>query len=198
MIRFSVGKTEIMIDIGFLAVTALVSLNGRYSALAFAACLIHEAGHIIMSALFDYRTDRIICSITGVSIRSVPEKLHSFKEDLLVIYGGIIANAAAGAVCFFTGKDMFGAVNIVLAALNALPFSVLDGGTAAEVISDRHLDEPVYYLLRVSAGISALLISLASVCLFRSFFEENISAVIFMVYITANEITELRERIKGK
>ena len=198
MIRFFAGKTEIMIDIGFLAVTALVSLNGTYSIWAFAACLIHEAGHIIMAAILDYRTVGIICSITGVSIRSVPEKLHSFKEDLLVVYGGIMANAAAGTACLFTGNNIFGAVNIILAAVNALPFSVLDGGTAAEIISEKYSESILYSVLRVTASMSAVILSVTAVCFFSSFFAENISAFIFLAYITVNEIMILTDRIKGR
>jgi len=198
MIRFSVGKTEIVIDIGFLAVIALVSMSRKYSFSAFAACIVHEAGHLVMSGVNGYRTERILLSITGVSIESVPGKLHSFAEDLMVIYGGIMANVIAGTVALITGCSLFGTVNLVIAALNALPFSVLDGGSAADIISEKYYGVNRYSVLTITSGILALVISVILFCFFSQFFFSNISALIFLVYITANEIKYLSYGLEFK
>lgn len=47
MFSVKVLNTVISVNIGFLAVIALITLNGGdYSGVSFAACMIHEAGHI--------------------------------------------------------------------------------------------------------------------------------------------------------
>lgn len=195
MIRFCAGKTEIMIDIGFLAVIALVSLSGKYSIPAFSACLIHEAGHLIMSVVYGYTTKRVIFSITGVSIESVPGKLHSFSEDIIVIYGGIAANILAGSAAVITGRTLTGSVNFALAVLNSLPFSVLDGGSAVRIISEKYSGDQGHSVLTVASGAVAVIISVSALYMFSSFLFTNISAVIFLVYVTANEVKVLSEEI---
>lgn len=197
MIECELLNVKIKIDIGFLAVIAVLSMTGKYSLYAFAACMIHESGHILPGLIFGYHIKSIICSITGIEIHSVPGKIHSFKDDLIILSGGITANLITAAVLYISGNTVFAAVNAASALISLLPFSVLDGGSLVRSTSEAFLKDDLREKVCFLSGIMAVMISFAAFFKFGKIILYNPSAMIFWIYITGSEIYRIAASLTG-
>ena len=140
MFSVKVLNTVISVNIGFLAVIALITLNvGDYSGVSFAACMIHEAGHIAAVYLCGNGIKGISFGVKGISMYR-EGKMCSPLSDMVILISGPAANLFTGAlVYFFSGKTgYFFIVNIILGLFNLFPFSALDGGAAADIFYEYH------------------------------------------------------------
>ncbi len=194
MISFCVGKLKITIDIGFLTVIALVSMSGENCIAAFSACVIHEIGHIIQILLCGYRTEKIICSISGVKIITSSGRVHSVYEELGVITGGVTANIAAAGIMFAVngGKpDIFIVTNIILAIFNLLPYSCLDGGSAIRTVVEYTVVCQRQNTILKAVGIFNIISTIIACYFLRNLLMINISAIIIFIYIIIMEICAL-------
>ena len=194
MISFCVGKLKITIDIGFLAVIALVSMSGENCIAAFSACLIHEIGHIIQILLCEYKTEKISCSISGVKIITASGRVHSVYEELGVITGGVTANIAAAVIMFAINggrPDIFIVTNIIIAFFNLLPYSCLDGGSAIRTVVEYTVGYQRQNTILKAAGIFNIISAVAACYFLRNLVMLNISAIIIFIYIIIMEICAL-------
>ncbi len=194
MISFCVGKLKITVDIGFLAVIALVSMSGENCIAAFSACVIHEIGHIIQILLCGYKTEKITCSISGVKIITSSGRVHSVYEELGVITGGVTANIAAAVVMLAinSGKpDIFIVTNLILAFFNLLPYSCLDGGSVIKALVEYKAGYEKQNTILKAAGIFNIISAVAACYFLRNLVMLNISVIIIFVYIVIMEICAL-------
>lgn len=140
MFSVKIANTVVSVNIGFLAVIALISLNGgEYSGISFLACMIHEAGHIAAVYLCGNGVKGISFGVKGISMFR-DGKMCSPLSDMVILMSGPAANLFAGMlVYFFSGETgYFFIINIILGLFNLFPFSALDGGAAADIFFEYH------------------------------------------------------------
>lgn len=130
---FAKGATLIRIPILSVLFWLVLLYSGPGNVLlpAFAAALIHEAGHLFVIRLCGVTVTQITLYPFGADIRR-EGKLTSYFTDLLICGAGIAANLTAAAVCLpflrQAGVMRFLLANLSLAVLNLMPVALLDGG----------------------------------------------------------------------
>lgn len=173
MFSFRIKRTVITVDIGFLAVIAVISINsGKFSGVSFASCMIHEAGHLAAILITGVNVRRISFTLTGIRIKRSAEKICSDFTDIIILLCGPMASLTASVLCYFFAENSYAfSVNLILGIFNLLPFSALDGGSAAELIFER---------CNIKAG---------AVCVLRFF---NITAnVLLIIYFAVHGIRNI-------
>lgn len=136
---------RVMISIPSLIFWVAVVLFDRTSctAASVTAAILHELGHIAAMKR---------CGIAVSGLRILPYGLEitasrpprSFGEDILVSLAGCAVNIVTAPVFYLLGASLHGTVSelflllsgasVMLAILNALPISTLDGGCALEAL----------------------------------------------------------------
>ncbi len=120
-----------------LFTTVIFYFEGTLVASAItSSVLLHELGHIIPLLILKSEIH-----IKPVTLGFVIEQTHalSYKQELLVLFCGPIANTAIAVFSLLLPMREFSSVlftvNITLAAFNLLPSSPFDGGRIFEILS---------------------------------------------------------------
>lgn len=118
-----------------LAVYAALTEPPAILLFAVSATAAHELGHLIL--LWAVRAGKSDLSAAAFGLRITWRgRMLSHTEELLVALAGAAANIAVAALCLVLrplspdALTAFAAVNLLLAALNLLPISGLDGSRA--------------------------------------------------------------------
>lgn len=100
-----------------------------YTGLIFLSVLLHEAGHLLVMALFGIGIESVTVLPVGIDIKR-REKYISYPEDIAVS----LAGAAVNILVFFIFRScgFFAYTNLLYAAINLIPVKGLDGGYALE------------------------------------------------------------------
>lgn len=101
--------------------------------LGAAAC--HEAGHLVMLALFRVPVAAVWLAPMGAVIVAPGQEKLSYGRDLAATLAGAAVNLLVGlAAARLRGNYLFAGANILLAAYNLLPLEGLDGGRALRLV----------------------------------------------------------------
>ncbi len=134
MIVYDICGVRLSCDFSFFAVLALFFFFDNGSGLcAFFACIFHELGHLIVMTLCGVRVDSISLYGGGMRLTSSLET-HSWNSRLAVCSAGCGANLLLASAAYCFGYYTTAAVNVLIAALNLLPFGKLDGARIAELL----------------------------------------------------------------
>lgn len=162
MFSFRAGSVKISLDIGFLAVIAVISLYGSSVFIySFTACIIHELGHLIFICFFNEKVESIAFRATGITIFSAAERMNSFFSDIIILAAGPLLNIVTAFFLLMINKwqiNSFIIVNIILGVFNLLPFSALDGGSIIRLMAETFLyDEKYFTVCKVIRMINTML-----------------------------------------
>jgi len=164
-----------------------------YTVLTVLAAGIHEAGHIITARLCGVRIEQITIYPFGADIR-LAEGIHSYRTDFFIASAGAVANFAAGTVFygFFRHNiylNFFALCNFLLAAVNLLPASQLDGGGIV-----RSMVFPIFGMERAEKILKTVsflaIIFLWSISVYLLFYTvSNLSLLLICVYLFISDFT---------
>ncbi len=135
----SVGRTKFKLSFSFAALLVLMIIlcEERIVIYSLACSLIHESGHLFFMYLSGDVPGKVVFTLFGIRIDRTDGGAVSYKKELLIAFGGIIFNTLFALVCLtaycFTERSDFviiSAVNLIIAAVNSFPVSVLDCGRA--------------------------------------------------------------------
>lgn len=184
---------KIIIEIEYLLLIAfLVSsisreamnyLDKYYICLLFA--IYHELAHILVGILLNKKLRKIFISISGMTAYFKYEYDNKNKKyyirNFFIFIAGPLSNLVI-AWLFKSNKFIF-EINLFLAILNLLPIYPLDGFNSIKsilrciFINNKKLDLIVSYLSIV------FLVLLSILCVLILYEYNNISSIIFLVYI---------------
>ncbi|MCM1530402.1 MAG: hypothetical protein NC093_10470 [Alistipes sp.] len=100
----------------------------------YAACVIHELGHIAAIQLTGGCVREIALSLLGIKISADPAATKA--KGLFVLLSGPAANLISGWICLKLGIfGFFARFSIAEGLFNLLPLSCLDGGAAIELLT---------------------------------------------------------------
>lgn len=100
----------------------------------YAACIIHELGHIVAIRLTGGCIREISLSFLGIKISADPAATRI--KGLLVLLSGPAANLLTGWICLRLGIfGFFARFSIAEGLFNLLPLSCLDGGAALDLLT---------------------------------------------------------------
>lgn len=115
----------------------LVFEPSYYTVLPLIAAALHECGHLMMMLACRRRVRHITILPFGLDIACAPA-LSSYRSDLAVALGGVLANVLAVLFCLphlaAPRAAVFCTANLLLAVTNLLPVASLDGGAALRVL----------------------------------------------------------------
>lgn len=94
----------------------------------FFALMIHEAGHLLVMALFGIKIECITLLPVGIDIKR-RERAIAYPAELLLALAGPLANIS---IYFAAARTDFGYTNLLYGLLNLLPVRGLDGGYGLE------------------------------------------------------------------
>ena len=98
--------------------------------LSFSAAGLHELGHIVAALLTDVAATGIRGRLNGLKIRLSPTA--SYKSRAIILLAGPATNIVIGSALILADRNggylfLFGAINLVTAVSNLLPFEGYDG-----------------------------------------------------------------------
>lgn len=157
MIEFNLRKTKIQLDFSFFAVLAFCFFLDRNNILfmSFAACVLHETGHLITMLLF--RIDiRTLCFYgAGVRLGACLNNT-AFGKRIAVLLAGSSANLLTCALTLCLGFNLFAAVNLMIGIFNLLSIGDFDGKQIITAVTEQ-FDFPCA-IPKVSTVISCIIV----------------------------------------
>lgn len=130
------------------------------------ASLIHEGGHLLAMLLCRVPPTECMLGIFGLRLQMHPH-CKGYGLDVWVALAGPLANGCAAVVLLWAGSVQAAAVHCLLAALNLLPMTLLDGGvllhTALRVCG---LQAGADGVLKVTTAVSWGMVFALGLCLF--------------------------------
>lgn len=153
---------KISVKYSFLVFNALIFMFRKTSLICgfYAACIIHEAGHIIAIWLTGGKVSKIELSCSGIKMTATPPV--SLKAGIIVQLSGPFANLLVFLLLAVMGKIGYTAMFCLVEGIfNLLPYRFLDGGAVLEMITDGTENEMVYHRL-----ITALQIVITAVIIY--------------------------------
>lgn len=91
------------------------------------ASLVHEIGHLTAMRLTGIRPKDCTLGLFGMRIH-LQSSLSRYGKNAIVAAAGPLANGLAAAILWWAGSRQAALVHMLLASLNLLPVSILDGG----------------------------------------------------------------------
>lgn len=121
------GRVEVSRGALLLLAWLLYRRGEGLAAGLFAACLLHELGHIFMLFLMDISVKLIYITAFGAKI--CLERMMTYPEELVAAAAGPAVNLLLALLwAKRPGGQTFAGINLSLAIFNLLPVGMLDGG----------------------------------------------------------------------
>ena len=140
----SVKLFGVRIHIGVFAAAAIACLinygQPTVYGIGFASVVLHEATHLLLMRVFGCSRPSVEILPGGVKIRDGDFARLGYFPTAVCLLGAPVVNLLAAGVFFLCGQTMetgdwfrqAAAVNLALGAVNLLPLSILDGGSALD------------------------------------------------------------------
>ncbi len=128
---------EIKVKFTFLLFNAIIFIFRDSSLIMgfYAACLIHEAGHVAAIYLTGGRVLTVEFGWTGIKMTASPPK--NVRCAVFVQLSGPVANLLTFLFLTASGKPGYFAVfSLAEGLMNLLPYRFLDGGAALELLAE--------------------------------------------------------------
>lgn len=163
--QIKVKSTLLDIRVLFAACITLVLLTDRSgaAALALAACLMHECGHLICMLLLGDYPYSVTLSFFGMRIERRSGTGISHRDEMLIALSGPAVNFIAFTVFVsFEQLKALAYANLLIGAFNSLPCFPLDGG---RVLFNALLALMKYEKAeKICAAVSAAVLCALAVC----------------------------------
>lgn len=140
--EFYVRGVRVRFTFGFFAVWAVIliqqSSGSAAAAMSLAACLLHEAGHLLAMRLCGARAERIVFYSGGIALKRRTEPCGGDTAgELFILAGGCFVNLILFIVSSAAGARLFAMINLMLMLFNLLPLPSLDGGRIIMTVAER-------------------------------------------------------------
>jgi hypothetical protein len=193
MLRFRLGRLRVGVSIWFAAFFAVVFFMSDNALLLYGllAMLCHELGHFAAMALAGLPV-RGFYLLMGQLVIVPARRLVYTPAELPILLGGVAANLLGAALFGLWGNARGCAVNLAIAAYNALPAAGLDGGGALlALLSGICAPRRAYAIyLAASFGVSFLILAAGFALLLRG--GASAAALMLGVYLTAQSVKNMR------
>jgi len=129
MLEWSLGGVRCRVSLLYPALLAALLLwqpDGPAVSCVVASA-VHEGGHLLAMLLLGYPPRACTLGAFGMRIR-LGERLPAYRDNLLISAAGPAANLVSAGVLFVLNSPTAATAHLVLAVLNLLPASALDGG----------------------------------------------------------------------
>ena len=195
------------ITVSFLFLCFITSLmlfdNSGLIKWGFCAAFIHEAGHIIAMVYKNIKPEEIKLGLFDISIiKNKTCNYISFKDEVIILISGSLANLAISCICFIIGLNVDNNMcliliqeNLFLGLMNLLPVESLDGGDLLYIIISEKINVVVAKrILHLTSFIILIpLMSIGFLILFKS--KCNFSLLLVSFYLLT-VILEKNDKIK--
>ena len=193
MVCFDLFGLRLALDFTAPALLALLSMYLSPAALCrtLAACLLHEAAHLLAIALTGQKPALLRISAAGLRLETcgtavIP--LHLFAGILL---SGPLANLIAAAGAALLGMPETAAANLSLCGFNLLPFRSTDGGTLLHaLLEQRYLTHAPELPRRIGLCLGTAAAAACFIGMYRSG-RFQISLCAMLVFMAASEFADL-------
>ncbi len=189
---FQIGKTRLRLSFSFVALIVLMIIlcEERVVLYSLVSSLIHESGHLFIMCILGDVPKNVELTLFGMRIDRAGNIILSYKKEIFIALGGIIFNIVFALLCLALYKIyelpdflVVSVVNLIIAAVNSFPVSVLDCGRAVKsaffAVKSRETSEKItenisYIFIVVFAVISTIYIA---------FYGVNISLIAINLYL---------------
>jgi stage IV sporulation protein FB len=128
-------KNKMKLGVSFFSLLILLSLiltRSYLSLVALVAAALHECGHILAAKLCRIPLVQMKLGIFGATLKT-DRSLCSYGKEIILAAAGPLTNLLCFALCCIANAksetaELFALASLVLAILNLLPISELDGG----------------------------------------------------------------------
>ncbi len=100
-----------------------------YLGLIFLSVLLHEAGHLLIMAVYGIGIESVTILPIGIDIKR-QRKYISYQREIILALAGIAVNLLIFFI--FRKYEFFAYTNLLYALVNLIPVKGLDGGNALE------------------------------------------------------------------
>lgn len=176
-------RINFLVPVGLLF---LFLLNGFLSTVVMLlAAAVHELGHIAAAMLCGVGVERFDLELWGG--RMFYGGMNSYKKELFISLGGIVANLALAPLglidCFGIYGKLFFCACICYGLVNIIPAKTLDGGEALRCLLGLSCDEDTAYCAQNAVGALSVLF-LCALGLILSIISGFNSSVLMLAVIT--------------
>ena len=157
-----------------------------YAYAVLSSVILHEMGHTLMAGFFHKKPLSVRIVPTGISI--LLPSASSYAEEFLIAAAGPLMNLLYALLCRFLPYGIGGTVrgvSLLLAAVNLLPLSPLDGGKMLSALLSPLFGTEIS--ARLSEFFSLLLLTLLWILSLYIFFYSgvNFMLLLFCAYLFA-------------
>lgn len=195
--------TRVEFGFSFVLVVTLMLLfsDQRIVLLSVLSSLLHECGHLFMMKLFGEKIERIIFGAFGVRIEKLSFSSLSYKKEIAVSLGGIIANFILFLISFIIyiifhlhSALIFAIINVLIAFMNSLPLKSLDMGRVIKLFLMMKFGEERTQKITSLISLIFFLVFSAFTALYCAFINVNFSLIAVAIYL----LTETELKIHGQ
>ena len=168
MISFDIGRTRVSIGFSFLLFNAIIFLFSSESLLMqfYAACALHEMGHILAACLVGVRIKSVVFSGGGIRMLTDRASVVTNRENVLMLLSGPAVNLfLAAALSIHGAVGDFAMLNLAAGLYNLLPFRQLDGGALVDIFITGTVHEREWRGVLLAVRIIIVLAGAAVFCL---------------------------------
>lgn len=185
MLEWRLGGVRYRLSLLFPAlVTALLLWQPDGLAVScLLASLIHEGGHLLAMMAVGVPPQRCTVGAFGLRI-DLDNTLVGYEKNILISLAGPLANGVAAALLFWMSRPDTAMVHLVLAGLNLLPASALDGGELLRCgVCLLGMETLADTVVRFTSAL--VLLPMATVSLWLFINKQNPTLLIVSAYLTA-------------
>lgn len=177
MIEFSVNKTKIQLDFSFFAVLAFCFFldSNNILLMSFAACVIHEAGHLVVMLFYNINIRTLCFYGAGIKLSSCCE-YADFKKRIAILLAGSTTNLIICMLSLCLNLYSFAAINLVTGFFNLLSVGDLDGRQIVSAVSE-------HYGLPATMHKTINFISLCTIIAVSMFFGDSIGITFYLTLL---------------
>lgn len=168
MISFDIGRTRVSIGFSFLLFNAIIFLFSSESLLVqfYAACALHEMGHILAACSVGVRIKSVVFSGGGIRMLTDRGSVVTNCENVLMLLSGPAVNLfLAAALSIHGAVGDFAMLNLAAGLYNLLPFRQLDGGALVDIFITGTVHEREWRGVLLAVRIIIVLAGAAVFCL---------------------------------
>lgn len=157
MTDFEIGGVRIRLHFSFFLFNAVFFLlrEDRTALYFYAACIIHELGHVAAAFTLGVRVYSFDLKGSGICICAEKNAANPMKNGLLLLLSG----PALNLICAIAGFGTFADVSLILGIYNLLPYRSLDGGSIVELfIMGTSFEREAEFIRRVIVCIITIML----------------------------------------
>lgn len=186
------GNTVFKLNFSFVLVLTLMLILccEEIVIISFISSLLHEIGHLFFMYLFSLEPSKVELGAFGIRIERRDKRVLSYKKESLIALGGIFINFVVALFALFyyyiyksdlAIKTVF--VNLLIAAVNSVPVSILDMGRVIECLLLNYCEsEKAFKALEIISLVFVNVMALLCIA-YTLIWGVNISLIAVTVYI---------------